>query len=561
MKRFALLFLAVLLCSSPLQAQWLRKTYSLAEGWNSVWLSGDASHATVSELFADYPQVTEVWRWNPNPDQVTFTASPSETTTQSDEWTIWRRDDAAEQRLSRLVGNAAYLVRCSSAVNLVITQLALPPDATWQVSGANFIGFPARANAPTFNSYFASFPSANTTVLSPSSKIYKYVGGPLSASNPIQISPNAETVHPDKAYWFQTSTVTDFTAPLEYEVASAKGLSFGRALSSMTVGVTNRSTTSLTLTLALEDSAAAPIGQQSVNGGVALTRRLFDSETSAYTETLVPAQGFQVTVPASGRVNLEFGIDRSALTDSDAFHASILRISDSANLTDVALPVSAQAATSAGLWVARTTVTDVVSTVPGANGSSTSRPFVTLFLIHVDGNGAARLLSQAFTGRLAAPGNPRGIAISEDKILAFEDSDIPPQRYVTAQMPLVPYILGNGNVAFNSAVTWNITIPHDDPTNPFVHTYHPDHDNLDASFSIPLGAGQESYDIARECRFTFTSEPPDGSTVAGWGASILGGVYEETLTGLNAQPLEVSGVFAMQRLSEIAEIDLTPPKD
>src|SRR5690606_18920709 len=127
--------------------------------------------------------------------------------------------------------------------------------------------------------------------------------------------------------------------------------------------------------------------------------------------------------------------------------------------------------------------------------------------------------------------------------------------YVSPQMPLTPYILGSGSVAAGSTVTWQIPIAFDDPTNPFVHAYHPDHDNLDASFSAPLEDGEESYTIGRDCRFTFTSEPPDGSSVSGWGATILGGYYEETLTGLNAQPLEVGGAFSMRRISEIADID------
>lgn len=556
----ALFFFAALAISS-LQAQWLNKTYALRQGWNGVWLSGDASHATVEELLADFPNVTEVWRWNPNPDQVTFTTSPSEPTAQSDEWTIWKRNDPAEKRLSYLVGNSAYLFYCASDTSVSIKQLAIPPEATWQISGANFLGFPALANAPTFSSYFASFPSANTSVLSPSSQIFKYNGGPLGASNPLQISPSSERLDPDKAYWIQNSAVTDFTAPLEYELPSQAGLSFGRTLNSMTMGVTNRSTSSLTLTVSLQDSATAPTGQPSIDGGVLLRRRVFDSATNSYAETAIPSGGFTVSIPASGRTNLEFGIDRSLLVDSEAFHASILRIRDSASLTDVRLPVSAQASTPAGLWIARATVTDVVSTAPSSPGSTTSRPFVLVFLIHVDETGAARLLSQAFTGRLTSTGNPRGISISEETVLSFAESDIPPQRYVAAQMPLVPYILGQGAVSTGATVTWQIPIPHDDPTNPFVHTYHPDHDNLDASFSIPLAAGVESYDVGRACSFTFTSEPPNGGTVSGWGASILGGTYQETLTGLNSQPLQVSGTFGMQRISEIAEIDLTPPSN
>lgn len=565
MKIHSLFFLASLLGALGLDAQWLSKTYALNDGWNGIWLAGDASHTTVTELFSAYPAVQEVWRWNPNPDQITFTTSPSELTTQSDEWTIWKRDDPAEQTLSRMVGNSAYLIRAEGPADVAITQLALPPSATWQVSGANFLGFPVAAEGALFTSYFASFPSANSTVLAPTSAVFKYVGGPLGAANPMRISTSSERIRAERAYWFELSAVSDFTAPLEYEVHDDKGLAFGRTLKTMTIGVSNRSTAPSTLTISLEDSLPAPSGQHPVAGGVALTRRIFDSESNAYTESPISGS-FTVTVPGSGRVNLEFGIDRSALTNSGAYHASILRIRDSANLTDVRLPVSAQATTTAGLWLARATVTDVVSTAPASPGSSTSRPFVLAFLMHVDEEGAARLLSQAFTGRLTTEGNPRGISISEAGVLAAADSDVAPVRYFAAQMPLEPYFptaLSGASVAVavGATSTWEIIVPHNDPTNPFVHTYHPDHDNLDASFSLPLESGVESYTVGRTVRFTFTSEPPDDTAVPGWGTTILGGIYEETLTGVNSVPLEVSGTFSMQRVSEIAEIDLRVPAD
>lgn len=565
MKKNSLFFFASLLGVLGLDAQWLSRSYVLDDGWNGIWLAGDASHTTVAEIFDAYPAVREVWRWNPNPDQITFTTSPSQLTTQSDEWTIWKRDDPAERTLTRMVGNSAYLIRAEGSTVVPIVQRALPPAATWQVSGANFLGFPAAADGAFFTSYFASFPSASSTVLAPTSTIFKYVGGPLGASNPMQIAPSAERINAQRAYWFELSSVSDFTAPLEYELPSDNGLAFGRTLTFMTVGVKNRSTTSMTLTLSVEDSLQAPLGQHPVDGGVTLTRRTFDSTTNTYTDTPI-SDSFTVTIPGSGRANLEFGIDRSALTESGAYHASILRIRDTANLTDVRLPVSAQATTTAGLWLARVAVKDVVSTAPSSPGSTTSRPFVLAFLMHVDETGAARMLSQAFTGRLNVEGNPRGISISEEGVLPSFESDVPPQRYFAAQMPLEPYFptaLSGAvvTVATGETSTWEISVPHDDPTNPFVHTYHPDHDNLDASFSIPLQSGVESYTVGRSLSFNFTSEPPDGTAIAGWGTTILGGLYEETLTGLNSEPLHVRGTFSMQRISEIAEIDLRVPAD
>ncbi|GAA5117667.1 hypothetical protein JIN84_17040 [Luteolibacter yonseiensis] len=548
----------LLLLTGSAHSQWVTKSYSLASGWNGVWLAGDASYVTVSELFASNPAVTEIWRWNPNPDGTQFTQTPSEPTTNSDEWTIWKRD-GSETGLSRMVGNSAYLFRCSSAVSVPIKQLVQPPLATWLISGGNFLGFPSgTTSAPKMSNYFASYPSANTTVLSTPSKIYKYIGGELSTSNPMQVAPGSETMDPNKAYWFNVATIGNFTAPVEYEVASSAGLAFGRTVSTTSVGITNRSTSALTLTFTLGASETAPTNQTPIAGAVPLTVRTYVSSSNSYTESDM-GTSYTVNVPASGRATVDFGINRSSMTGTpDSFYASILRIRDSANLSDVSLPVSAQPASPAGLWVVNTSVNKVSPTANGG-GSSTSQPFPLLFLTHMDSSGTCRLLTQAYVGRLASAGNPVGISTNEGKILGYAESDLKPVRYFACQMPTsITSLTGTGSFTTGGSVSWTIPIAHNEPTNPFVHTYHPDHDNRDPKGGA-LAAGQESYNINRTCTFTFTDSPPDGRYVAGWGNTVLGGTYEESITGLHRKTLRVGGTFEMRRVSEVATIDLTTP--
>ena len=567
MKRLLLPLGLVFAALPSLHAQWYSKTYSLASGWNGIWLSGDASYVTVADIFASNTNISEVWRWNPNPEQVQFSTSPSTPTTNSDEWTVWKRSDPTEQVLQRMVANSAYLINnAGSTASITIKQQARPPANTWLISGANFMGFPTAGTStswPVISNYFASFINGGASGLPTGTKIYKYVGGALGSSNPLQVVETTERLDPDKAYWFNLATVSSFTGALEYEMPGTNGLAFGRTLSALTVGVTNRSTSSLTLTVSLDASESAPSGQTPVASGTPLTRRVFNSTTNAYDETTVPATGsapaLTVTIPASGRVNLDFGINRAAMSANSAdFYASVLRIKDSASLTDVRLPVSAQPATTAGLWVAQVNVTNVNSTQSGS-GSTTSRPFPINVLIHMDGSGVPRMLRQVFVGRLVTNTNPLGIAINEARILGASVSDVKPNRYYAPMMPAGSAVVaGTGSFAPGSSTLWTITHAYNDPVNPFVHTYHPDHDNLDAKFQ-PLGNGKESYTVTRTCTFSFTSSPPDGSTVTGWGTTVLGGNYSETLTGLHKNTLTVSGRFAMRRISEIANLDTVVP--
>ena len=96
---------ATLLLAGAAHAQWVTKNYALVSGWNGVWVAGDASYTSVSELFASHAAITEIWRWNPNPDKTQFVQTPSDPTVNSDEWTIWKRD-GSETGLSRMVGNS-----------------------------------------------------------------------------------------------------------------------------------------------------------------------------------------------------------------------------------------------------------------------------------------------------------------------------------------------------------------------------------------------------------------------------------------------------------------------
>ena len=532
-------------------AQWKTETYSLRGGWNAIWLHGDATHTTPAELFKNYPAVLEVWRWNPNPDQQQYTESPSEPDASSSEWTIWKRNDPDEQTLSALVGQSAYLVRCDGAstttYSVSIAQRPRPPLATWLVSGANFLGFPADTSGPVFSSYFASFSVATTSP----AKIYKYIGGDLNSSNPLLISASTEKLNRNTAYWFEVATVGNFTAPVHYEVPSNDGLAFGRSLSVITVGVQNRTSSALTLTLSPVNSEAAPAGQTAISGSVPLTRRVFDSATSTYTETLLTGDT-TVSVPANGRLNLEFGVDRSRLGSSDsAQYASLLRIRDSGRFSDVYLPASAQRASAAGLWTGQVDVSSVQSQVAGSPGSTTSRTFPLRVNLHVDDTGKVRLLSQVFVGTLASTGNTVGITTRESGLLSTaKDSAL---RLAASQLPLDLVSLGTGAFAIGSTVTHTFTVGFNQPTNPFVHAYHPDHDNRDARLN-PTTAGVESYDITRELAFTFTAEPPDGSSVTGWGVSVYGGTYSETIRGIHKNPLVVGGTFTLRRVSEIATI-------
>ena len=566
LRALCLIALGSLLFAATAHAQWKTTTYTLKGGWNSIYLHGDASYATLETIFASQTAVEEVWRWNPNPTQVGFTASPLIPSAGTAEWSTWVRGGSANS-LGELVGQTAYLVKCSGTTSntysVTIPQKVMPPSASWVRNGANLMGFPSKLNSsyPTLAAYFATFPAA----IASNVKIYKYVGGDLGPGNPLQVySTSSEKLDRNQAYWFDSEVVGNFYAPVEISTSSSQGLDFARGGSVITVRLRNRSSAVSTVTITPLNSADAPGDQETVAAGVPLIRRTLDATSGAWSETALSANAsFPVVVGPQSTVELSFGINRgsAAMTSApaDALFASLLRFTDSAGLYDISLPVTARKASLAGLWIGEASVANVVSQAAASAGTTTAKPYPLRVLIHVDAAGQARLLSQVYLGELAAGSAAAGLCLQENQLKAGTKASA--LRFSVAHLPLDRVIAGTGAFALGSSLECTIQIPYNDPTNPFLHEYHPDHDNKDArfeDFALPVGVtattaklsdGVEAPAITRACKFQFAS-----SGGVGFGSSLVSGSYSESFTGLHQKTLQVSGTFELQRVSEIATL-------
>lgn len=202
-----------------------------------------------------------------------------------------------------------------------------------------------------------------------------------------------------------------------------------------------------------------------------------------------------------------------------------------------------------------------IDSPPPLTGTATPRAFPLRTLIHISDTGESTLLSQVFIGQLADNPYEVGICTLEERLK--QDAKAAAQRLVAAHLPLRRVIESLTPVNIPSTVEWTVNVPYNDATNPFIHQYHPDHDNLDARFnSIQVSSanpkmsdGVEAPTIKRLCRFTFTANPPSGSTVTtGWGSSVIGGTYSETISGIHKNNLQIDGTFELRRASEIGKL-------
>ncbi len=190
--------------------------------------------------------------------------------------------------------------------------------------------------------------------------------------------------------------------------------------------------------------------------------------------------------------------------------------------------------------------------------TSVPRTFPLRLIVHNDDKGSLRILQRVYLGQGMASNSV--VALSQTSL---DSTAIASARRISAIH--LPYAITNtgwsttGQLALGQRISFPVSLAYDDQeSNPFLHTYHPDHDNLNASFSSPLSVGDESFTIDRLVTLDLT-----GSTASDFSAltsTALMGVYREAiaLTGkANSQrTFNMTGYFSLNRISPISA--LTP---
>lgn len=601
--RFSLTLYACLLAlfaAGRAQAHWLTQSIDLKAGWNAVFLHVDPAHATISQLLAPDPNasIEEIWLWAPPASLAQFVQTPQEPVNGGTQWRVWRRTDAANSVLQGLVPNGAYLVRVRSDIpnfTWTVKGKAVVPRYLWASSGLNFLGFPtAPSTPPTFEDFLAQAP----TEFQQTAEIYRYPGGDLGAGNPLQVLTLRTTpVRRGEAYWIRAGEVFNrYYGPFEVVAAGAGTLAYGDTLRTLALRLRNHSPSALTVSLNLLASETPPAGQSNIVTVPPLLVRGAVNPTNltyAYSALTVGTPTTWNLAPAGtpgSDVEVVIGLDRSVLagTVGDLF-AGLLRFTDSLGQSQVDIGVSAKVASNAGLWVGGVAVNEVghylktyqrdgndtpVTTtngnyvVTGTNTSlgSVASPYPLRLILHNPASGSPRLYQRIFFGHNAAT-NPI-VARQEDVLNRNLLGDA---RRISS--PNLPFTEDNGGWAFSgtlaqgSTISVSVTNRFDNHvSNPFLHTYHPDHDNLNQFFRQELSQGSESYTLVRNITLSVTPPGNDFSGRVSAGQSYTG-VYSETIRVLglaragntfDTRDFEVRGVFSLNRISDIPVVTVAP---
>jgi len=182
-----------------------------------------------------------------------------------------------------------------------------------------------------------------------------------------------------------------------------------------------------------------------------------------------------------------------------------------------------------------------------------ARPASLRLIVHLDGTNSV-LMQRAFLGLDAA----------SELIVARTQFAFPPEEWAhvrrisAVHLPVAEDNHGPWPMVEQGGDLWaTVDVRFDDQaSNPFLHTYHPDHDNIDNrddTFETPLGAGRESYDIQRILRL-HTEEPGLDFDSRTRGGTRMGGQYLETVAlrakGQTLRSYNVLGAFTLTRITD-----------
>lgn len=578
-------------------AQWITQSIELLRGWNAVYLHVDASHATLDQLVGPNAlqptPIAEVWRWTPNMASAQFIVSPQQPVSGGSQWARWTRGDTAQSSLNSLSANFAYLVYSTNAFTWNLKGRPVLPRQEWSVSGLNLVGFPM---VPGSTASLEDFLVAAPSLLD--GDIFRYSGGEFGPSNPGKVfALRSERPRRGQAFWMRSADAYKrFYGPFEVVVSGSGVVNFGTSQSAVGFRLRNLAPEPLTVSLRWVPSEAAPAGQVPVAGTPPLLVRGNQNKTNLTYEvaalaTNAPRSWALAPFGEPGsEAEVVLGLDRSAITHAVGdLLAGVLQWTDSLGHTRVDVGVSATPASAAGLWVGAAVVSEVgqyLQTYQRDNANKPAlqpdgsyavaavvtnltpvpKPFPLRLIVHNPASGPATLWQRVF----------HGLNASSNAIIANNESALAPsllsqaRRISATQLPWSEANAGwifSGPLRLNSTVSVTVTNPFNQhESNPFLHTYHPDHDNLNERFSRELPQGSESYTFTRE--ITLRTLPPgmDFNARVGAGSSFEG-EYLETVRihgldrgngAIDVRRFDVRGSFSLNRISEIPTLTRAP---
>lgn len=555
----------------------ITQSIDLHPGWNAVYVEIEPENNDIETIFSGIP-VASVWRWIPEKLGSDFLVNPAEGLLNLEGWFGYFPEPKPEAFLSNLYTispNQAYLIKLegNSSKTINITGKPVYVKKKWRTNGFTLTGFPLVAGQePSFGDFFAN------SAAHQGQPVYKL--NPQGVWEAVQ-EPYLERMKSGEAYWFYTHGTSRYQGMINATIEQGESMEFRQAFTEMDLILSNLS--DVTNFVSLNRLGGSTLPMKFLNVDLETGEKAWPDLPVTKVYELQPGEDLVVTLAVN---RLAFSEQRmeQVFSITNEQGAKVLIHAGGNTLQPLVLPTGADQRDAnklaanqnsyAGLWIGTARVRAVSQAQNGGvNPLPVGDPFPIRVMMHVDATGRVKLIKnvvqmwQDGTYRVS-PKDPSLFEVDEPGryVLLTRDELIPNYSGITKRSgqsagirySTVAYDFNGADIEMNGAfqpgnqVNVSLLIDPNMPTNPFRHKYHPDHDNLDAQF---LNYKQEAFQVTREMAFLFTVNNPQYPDVAdppGWGVSIMGGTFSETLTGLHKNAIFVSGDFRLTQVSSTA---------
>lgn len=557
-------------------ACWMRQEIPLVAGWNAVHVKVNPFDYGCNAVFGG-GGIDQVTWWNRD-------RRDDGTGTVSADTFAWYAGAVEPSTFGAVLGDGRYLVHAVAATNLVILGTPAVPNGQVFLGEANLVGLNIPAGASCRDA-FAGFAHL-------ADNPFKSVN---TANAAVRQNPGAAVGNPSQAFWLETTGTgaATWTGPLAVSIDTGdRILSWSSSTAARTITVKNVSGGDRVVTFAFEPSLAPPAGQGAKAGDLALKRETVDW-TQGYARRVYEPMAFpfatNLAAGATFTLKVRPDLDRMPASATGDY-LGILAVSDAGSTVDgevradgtflvrVGLRADgglAAAKSPAGLWVGSVALTGVnrARMLTSAKQEwdaekiqDTTQAFSFRLILHAAEDGAVSLLKQAFVASETA--GDETPAILADRAAAKEFRRLHPnatiRRVSSANFPFMEPRAFDGALGFlkdGATLSVSFTQAYDAKDNPFVHAFHPGHDNLAFNNGKPSkkddgadGTGDyESWSVTRRVSLTFAGSDPLGAN-DDWNKTVCGGTYRETITGLNKTPIIVEGAFRLNKTLDTPEI-------
>ncbi len=553
--------------------QFAEQSITLAKGWNAVYLQVEPDDARCETVFADWP-VESVSLYNMDRVAERYAENPDEPLNNAAEFLTWVPGrPAGANSLNSVIAGHAYLIAASAGCTRTLSGRPAVPRINWipGTNACNLVGFRQDGSA-TFGGFLAGAGFDSTKL---SAFFVFSVNGTNSLKSSLHPIPifsglNKVPIEKGKAYFISCDKVSSFSGPVKVFPAGTGGILFPSNSVYQTLRMKNENGAPLSVTLTLEQSAAAPSGDVPALP----TLLAFD-----YLEGWLPlTTGFQRTLAAGEEWTLPLAVDRTGMSEDQAY-GGILVCADAAG-GRVEVPLEAEhgqadarhALWPSGLWVGKANlnqVSQVLSDGTVVDGSKAGGDLEFRLILHVDVDKRCRLLQRVI---IAGTEETNG---TWNASLYVDEAKVP-IGVQSARISSVAFGIDNKNIeweetfgGFGDRLRFTSVITSDDPVNPFRHPYHPAHDGLDARFETKLPTGDnprnyigaikpELFSISNTVTLAWTNAPAAGGGSALWNPAekVTGDVYFQ-VDGLRREgPILMQGLFEMRRISQVGVLSI-----